>query len=271
MSLLLTPRRSSSTPKALCCSHQLLASTRKSTRPKMPKDSPEQMESIQALRDILAKSARTESTNKASSSKSSSRKSSPNDIQQTSPKETKHSAPATSTTTVPPPKSSSKTPSPTTLVLQLPTVNVPGSLSKAAAPSTSPIKRGRFFKSFRGRSAFDADEDEFDSGRKYSTATLKKDGLESMLEVPSGTTANALKSSQQSRVRDGLRPLSAGTLRGGSIFPASGGGSPFDADDDELDGSEKESTADSKEKTEEAPKTPLLAATRIISPRLHSP
>jgi len=80
-------------------------------------------------------------------------------------------------------------------VLEFPAVNVPGSSPKSLigasssspdsdeAPITpiSPLKKtfGTFFKSFRGRNPFDADEDEFDRGRKYSTATLAKDAYTS--------------------------------------------------------------------------------------------
>jgi hypothetical protein len=155
------------------------------------------------------------------------------------------SEPSTATPTVATPSRHSRSRS----ELQHPTVHVPGSAVKPATstpPSNSSAKYGSFFKSFHGRSAFDADGNEFDRGRKYSIATLKTKEFSSPDDK--AVTSNP-----------------ASKLRRGSFFKSYRGHSAFDVDDDEFDSVRKYSTA-SLTKDEAVTLTTKSRSRRSVSP-----
>jgi len=219
----------------------------------MPPDSLEDLQSIQSLRDILAKSAKTPTSPKSQTS--------PNDVEQSSP------IPVNTSHT----RSSSKSLVPNTPVLQYPTVNVPGSSPKSSThttPKTSPLKHGgSFFKSFRGRSPFDADEDEFGHGRKYSTTTLKTESKLIAAVIMPGTPSRSAAQAQAGPVDVGASGQSSSvTLRGGSWVPAV---ATTRTDDNNID--DGQDTVPVCKKQDVAPTAPLLTPTNLTSPRLHSP
>jgi hypothetical protein len=146
--------------------------------------------------------------------------------------------------------------------LQYPSIKVPGSSSTSASspkssfeygssPPRTSIKFGSFFKSFRGRSAFDADDDEFDGARKYSTSTLKKE--ESITDSSPGNTSAKSKLHHADFFKiDGGRaycspsPYPSATPSpakpkplANNFFVSFNGRSAFDADDDEFDDQRK--------------------------------
>jgi hypothetical protein len=98
----------------------------------------------------------------------------------------------------------------------------------------SRLRRGSFFKSYRGRSAFDVDDDEFDSAQKYSIASITKDGAVTPAIEP-------WKTRSRRSVSPYPLPYTSPTskLRGRDLFASFSGRSPFDADDDEFDTARK--------------------------------
>jgi hypothetical protein len=175
-------------------------------------------------------------------------------------------------------------------VFEYQAVNVPGSSSKsligalgsssesseAPVSPISPLKKsfGTFFRSFRGRSPFDADEDEFggdedefDRGRKYSTATLATNASPPTQPPHWGSSAVVMTANSLGPATD----ASSRILKGRNFFRSFRGRSPFDADDDEFDGGHQYSTTTLKKS--DPPKTPTLKAIkrRSLSPYPLSP
>jgi hypothetical protein len=199
------------------------------------------MDSIESLRAILAKSPPP---------KPSSADKSPPPKQTVSP---------TAPTAVPQAVPISIPPRP---VLQYPSIDVPRSSSASATSSSPPkssfeygsspprtsTKFGTFFKSFRGRSAFDTDEDEFDGGRKYTTTTLKPEsgGEKSKLDRTSFFKADggrAYRSPSPYPLPTPSpalpNPSPASKPQSKNCFASFNGRSVFNADDDEFDNSRK--------------------------------
>jgi hypothetical protein len=101
-------------------------------------------------------------------------------------------------------------------------------------PADSPLKR-EFFKSFRGRSAFDVDEDEYDVRRPYSTATLLKDKASITLCIAPSARRSPSPYPLSPPNSAGSASSSCSKLNGGSLFKSFRGRSPFDANDDKFD------------------------------------
>jgi hypothetical protein len=146
--------------------------------------------------------------------------------------------------------------------LQYPPLDVPGSSSASASlpgssfeygnsPPRTSTKFGAFFKFFRGRSAFDADDDEFDGAREYSTSTLKK--KENISRSSPGDTPAKPKlyradffKTDGGRVYRSPSPYPSATPSPAkpkpltnNFFASFNGRSAFDADDDEFDNEQK--------------------------------
>jgi hypothetical protein len=105
-----------------------------------------------------------------------------------------------------------------------------------------PLKHGSIFKSFRGRSAWDVDDDEFDGARKYSIETEEASPEEESMGEHSASL-EVEQSAAQFGTQDESKLLTTLNLHGGSFFRSFRGRSPFDADDDEFDAGRKYSTA----------------------------
>jgi hypothetical protein len=147
-------------------------------------------------------------------------------------------------------------------------VDVPGGSPKSSThttPKTSPLKYGgSFFKSFRGRSPFDADEDEFDHGRKYSIATLRSEPKSIAAVIMSAPSAHTTIRDQRGSSES--ESVSTGTLRGGSWVPA-----VTITDENESNGRQDDAKTAYKKEEDQITSTPGLTPTTIASPRLHSP
>jgi hypothetical protein len=142
-------------------------------------------------------------------------------------------------------------------VLQYPSVEVPGSSAASASPAKSSFEYGSspprsstrfgtFFKTFRGRSAFDADDDEFDSTRKYSTVTLKTDAGTSNSgkkpnrgDVSDPDGGRAHHSPLPYPLATPITPPPKTKTKTKNFFASFNGRSAFDADDDEFDDQRK--------------------------------
>tara|TARA_R110002003_G_scaffold121_7_gene10704 strand:- start:559 stop:2529 length:1971 start_codon:yes stop_codon:yes gene_type:complete len=135
---------------------------------------------------------------------------------------------------------------------------------------SSPLKHGSFFKSFRGRSAWDVDDDEFDGARKYSIETEEASPEEESMGEHSASL-EVEQSAAQFGTQDESKLSTSSNLHGGSFFKSFRGRSPFDADDDEFDAGRKYSTAILDTDEVSQPPTPFLSPSKIRSPRLSSP
>lgn len=149
----------------------------------------------------------------------------------------------------------------------------------ATSNTTTPLRRASYFASFAGCSAFDTDDDTFDSTRRYTTSTHRHDELTSRPDTLNKSLLDSMISEPKIKQPELARIKSEGSLEqfGKDVFRSFRGRSAFDADDDEFDHG-RAYTLDT-DKTEEKnvtplvlrPITPVLSPSQAKLPRANSP